>query len=396
MLLAFGAILTISSIGLSRGLEESEPDLSLKLFPANAEASIQASLALLRRSPSKQQLEQLEATLLLQVVNNSGDARFYSLLGETRSRLGQSSAAAAAFNHALSLSKTEVYALQWALGQAMAANDAQVAIARMDTLLRRWPRFTNNVAPAVRAFFSKNEDSYRILVEQLNAAPPWRLGFVRALSAADGAGFAARLLGDLSEPAAATNVEVGPVLSALIKAKQYDLAYQTFLSTLTPAEQPVSGYIHNGSFEIAPSGRAFDWQIRDHPGVTFNFKNDAGPGLHMRFANAPVRRLSVAQYMRLPPGAYRWDYIVSASDARLPKSLVWRIICAETNRVLAESTVEPGTYWQKGFQTEVVVPPAGCPLQRLTLSTKAIGENWNDRYGGSLNFRGFSMTAMSS
>lgn len=388
--------MAISSIGLSRAVEESDPELSSRLFPANAEASLNTSLALLRRSPTRQELEQLEATLLPQIVDNAGDARFYSLLGETRSRLGDTAAAAAAFNHALSLSKTEVYALQWTLGQAMASNDAQAAIERMDILLRRWPRFTNNVAPAVRAFFSQNEDRYRLLVEQMNTSPPWRPGLIRALSAADGAGFAARLLSDLSGPAAATKGELSPVLAALIGAKQYDLAYQTFLSTMTPAERAVSGYIHNGSFEIEPSGRAFDWQIRDHPGVTFSFKNDSGSGLHMRFANAPVRRLSIGQYMRLPPGAYRWNYEVSASDARLPKSLVWRITCAETNRVIAESTVEPGTYWQKDVETEVVVPGTGCPLLHLALSTKAIGENWNDRYGGSLSFRSFSMRSVGS
>src|SRR5690606_27492305 len=130
------------------------------------------------------------------------------------------------------------------------------------------------------------------------------------------------------------------VLSRLLQEKQYDLAYRTFVLTLTPEEEAVAGNIHNGRFLLPPSKRAFDWQIRDHPGMTITYPasspSDPGSGVHKRFNNTPVRNLSFNQYVALRPGSYELEFTVSASDARLPKGLLWRLVCVGSSGAITE------------------------------------------------------------
>lgn len=395
--------MTISSIGLSRILEEDEPELALRLFPINVEAVRSGALTVLRRDQADTDMHPFDDQVARFLSTHAGDARLYSLIGEIRRRAGAEEDAFAAFEQALALSKTEVDALQWTLQRSLDQGDYAGALDQLDILFRRWPNRVQPLAPIVLDVFS-DPGRYPDLLSRLEENPPWRRSLIAALSREpDALSFLARIVQDLAAgPAPAGNSELSTVLSALLGAKRYDLAHLTFIFTLSPAEQEVAGHIHNGRFLLRPTGRPFDWQIRDHPGLTMQFPGesqtrggDAG-GLRLQFNNTPVRNLSVRQTLALPPGAYAFGFTVSAADARLPKGLLWRIACVGSNRIVAEAAVEPGAYGPTPATVELLIPGDDCPAQTLHLATKAIGENWNDRYSGSVTFNDFRITAVGS
>jgi hypothetical protein len=94
----------------------------------------------------------------------------------------------------------------------------------------------------------------------------------------------------------------------------------------------------------------------------------------------------VRQYLALPAARYSLSLRVWANEANLPKGLFWNVRCVDSNALLAELALEEGTYADVDLDADLTVPPDSCPLQLLGLSTKAIAENWNDRYGGSVTF----------
>lgn len=393
----------ISSIGLSRILEEDEPELALRLFPINVEAVRSGTVTVLRRDQTATDMRPLDDQAARFLATHAGDARLYSLIGEIRRRSGAQEDAFAAFEQALVLSKTEVDALQWTLQRALDQGDYAEFLEQLDILFRRWPNRVQPLAPIVLDVFS-DPGRYPELLLRLEEEPPWRRSLIATLSREPEAlSFLARIVQDLAAgPAPASNAELHSVLTALVGAKRYDLAHLTFLFTLTPAEQEVAGHVHNGRFLLRPTGRPFDWQIRDHPGLTMQFQAEARAeggdtgGLRLQFNNTPVRNLSVRQTLALPPGSYEFGFTVSAADARLPKGLLWRIACVGSNRTVAEAAIDPGAYGPTPVTVELSVSPDDCPAQTLYLATGAIGENWNDRYSGSVTFNDFRITAVGS
>lgn len=393
--LACVAILIITVTGLSRSLEQRSPEFARTLFPLNAEAVLNRAATLRRASPDAD-LQLLEPVALGLLPTHAGDPRLYSLIGEIRRRAGDSQNAFIAFDQAFALSRTEFDALLWTLQRALEQDDFSAALDRLDTLFRRWPGQVALLAPALSDVFS-NPKHYPRFLERMKADPPWRRNLFPALSRDPAAlAFLAQLMQDLAAgPTPPRSGEVTPVLSALLAAGRTDLAYRTFVLTLTPAERKHAGYVYNGRFLLPPSGRAFDWQIRNHPGMTATVgSGDEAGGLRVQFSNTPVLNLSVGQRTALPPGTYELEFTAAATEARLPKELLWRMVCLGSNRIVAEAPVSPGTYKATTSRTQLTIPNADCTLQALQLVTKAMVESWNDRYSGTVVFNDFRISAV--
>lgn len=395
--LAFCAVVVIAVLGFSRALERSNPELARRLFPLNLEAVLHHAASLMREQPDAD-LAPLEPAARTLVPTHAGDPRLYSLIGQIRQRAGDPEAAAIAFDQAFALSKTEITALQWTLQRVLDQGDFPAALDRLDVLFRRWPGQVAPLAPVVLGASAKPE-YYLQLLDRLKADPPWRGPLLGVLARnPDALALTTRLMQDLAAgPTPPRSGELAPVLARLLAAGQPDLAYRTFILTLSPAERAVAGYVYNGRFLLPPTDRPFDWQIRRHPGMTATLRSQdeaaAGGGLRMRFSNIPVRNLSVFQAIALPPGTYELEFTAAATDARLPKELLWRIVCSGSNQIVAEAPVSPGTYKATPSRTEFTIPDAACPLQTLQLVTKAMVDNWNERYSGTVIFDDFRISA---
>ena len=213
--------------------------------------------------------------------------------------------------------------------------------------------------------------------------------------------FTARLLQDLtlgSTPP--TNPETAHLLASLFRHKQYDLAYRTFLLTLTPQEKDLSGFVFNGQFRQGPSGRRFDWMIRQQPGIVLTLPagsadSASGQGLLLEFGGTPVLRIGLEQNLLLPPGAYQLEFSASATGAELPKSLLWAIDCIDPGQPVQRVEVPDGTYQNRTVRGAFTVPQ-NCPVQNLTLRTNAMVESWSSRYSGRVLFHSIRISAVQS
>src|SRR5690606_11999775 len=91
------------------------------------------------------------------------------------------------------------------------------------------------------------------------------------------------------------------------------------------------------------------------------------------------------QYIKLPPGSYRLAFKVSAFNAVMPKSLLWSLMCVEPSGAILQAEIPEGDYRDRIINIDFSVSRE-CPLQMLTLQTRALVESWRNRYKGRVLF----------
>ncbi|MER8867825.1 hypothetical protein NKI19_29705 [Mesorhizobium sp. M0751] len=381
-----------SSIGLSRYLEVKAPAVSLALDPFNVDALIEQITEHLNDTADAPDLGSLldEAEGALRF--NVADARLYSLIGEIKYRQGEKDKAYGLFDQARELSKTEIHALKRSISHAIETGDLPKAVNEIDTLLRRWPDQFPAVTDGLPAILS-NPDGYQAMLTAIRAEAPWRADLFAALrTTAGGLDSANRLLLDLTGSGAPpTSRELSTVIGGYIGQKKYGSAYRLFLFSLSEQERTFSGYIFNSTFGSMPSGKPFDWQAHDQPGVEVTFATSQNApegggerGATVRFLNTPVKGTALQQYVALPPGSYKISLIASATNLKLPKGLFWSINCVEPVGEIARFDIPEGSFNRQSLSQEFSVGPGACPMQVLKLTTAAIAESWRFRYVGTL------------
>jgi len=373
-------------IALGRNLEVRNPILAATIYPLNVEAKLQHAIQILSTRDSENSEVLVNKNLQALIPYNSGDARLYSLLGESSMRLGNDIAGVENFNHALVLAKTEIHAAQWAAQRAFASKNYDEALKHLDSLFRRWPSQIGLNVPIISEIMS-NPDGYVAFLTQIEKMPPWRSPLLSLLSSYNLSSkiLAAQLLQDLANgPTPPKSAETARLLLGLFQEKKYDLAYTTFLLTLSTSERDLSGHVFNGNFKKSATNRYFDWAVRQQPGVLITLPVEKD-GLSLEFASTPVTRIGLQQFLKLTPGVYRIELDVSALKAVMPKSLFWSLTCIDTKGPIVQLDVPEGDYKSRSVSVEFRVP-ANCPLQTLALQTQALVESWNNRYSGRVVF----------
>ncbi len=363
----------------------------MEVNPLNVDAFIALSQDALGRAATADEVDGLLAISARLLAQTPGDARLYSARGGLKALKGETQEALSDFRHALVLAPTELYALRWMIRRSAEQGDKSGFVNFLDTLFRRWPGNIDAYAPFLPEILQTSEERL-ILVRHLQRQPPWRPALINRLSASPGGAlFAAELLWELSEGTSGpTDGEINQVVGALLDAGQYDEAYQTFLVTLAPDKQMLSGNVYNGGFSAAPSGAPFDWAVRRQPGLTVTLpKSDGGKdssSLSLEFLQTPVRDPGIRQFLKLAPGSYRLSVQASGDAAVLPKRLFWSVSCFRPSLPLARLAVAQGTYPMTGSSVTFAVPEDRCGLQVLRLENRAMTESWNDRYSGTIAF----------
>ncbi|WP_287191615.1 hypothetical protein [Mesorhizobium sp.] len=394
--------LAASSIGLSRFLETETPTVSLALDPLNVNALIGEITHDLNDTSNTPDFDALLAKAEGALLFDLADARLYSLIGEIKYRQGEKDQAYELFDQARKLSKTEIHALQRSIGHSIETGDLSKAVGEIDILLRRWPDRFPAVAEGLPTILF-NPDGYQAVLAAIKAEAPWRTNLFATLGRTpEGLDSANRLLLDLTGSGAPPKSnELSLVINGYINQKQYEPAYRLFLFSLSDEERKLGGYVFNSTFEPVPSGKPFDWQIGDQPGleVTFAASRDAVEGeggATVRFFNTPVKNAALQQYIELPPGSYKISLIASARNLKLPKELFWSIRCVGSGGEIARFNIPEGTYNRQAPSQDFSVGSAGCPMQLLKLETAAIAESWRFRYVGTLVMHKLSIERLSS
>jgi len=373
--------------GLSRSIEAEAPEAALRLNPLNTDARVAWLVAELNASQPSSSLEQQRELTRTGLAFSPADARLHSLAAELERRAGNGDEAERLFLQANRISHTEILALQHLIAAAIERGDYASAVERLDLLLRRWPDRLNVVMPVLPALLSQ-EDAYQTILAAMKAGAPWRWGLVSGLTRQpEGLDFAYRVLMDLAAtPEPPTRNEISAAVRAFMSAKRYDEGYRLFRFTVPEEERHLSGFVHNSVFQAdALDAPPFSWQRRNTRAAEIRFSADpSSHGAAVRFLDAPAKDLVLNQSLVLPQGKYRLFAEADASGLRAPRTLFWRVRCAENGKELARLRIPEGSYKER--ELELTFDTGPCALQRIELATDVIAESWQNRYSGNVRF----------
>ncbi len=369
-------------------LQDAYPSVARVINPLNSTAKVNGLKdALSKPSISAEHLTTLRGDAKRLVAWSPRDARGYSLLAETSRRAGDDREAKLHYLTALVVGPTEINALMNRLTASAEEGQLDETVDRLDVILRRWPRYFDNVKPMLDAL-SKDRSGSQLLQQKLAERPAWRWpALLHIMNRPEGAQLIKRLLTEERAEGLEVNVEeVAKTIKSLIEHKTYFDAYRLFMLTLDESEREKLSFVFNANFELAPDRRAFNWQLRRQVDADVSLpyapSGQSKGGLAIRFLGTPAKLGNVYQTLSLPKGAYTFSASVTGRNLKLPRGLYWEIYCATSGIKLSNTPVEPGSYQNKAFQESFSVPNSDCPIQTLRLRTGMRTTSWSARYHG--------------
>lgn len=389
------SVLLVLCTGISNLLAQRAPDLALAVNPFHAEARLQRIVSRLARSGDPAEIRR-EAER--QVALAPADARGYSLLAEVHYRSGDTDLARELFAAALDRAKTEIHALKRSIEFLARQGDFAEVMEQVDLIARRWPDHFPAIAPHL-AVLLQDPAAYGRTLELLRDSPPWAGEFFRALSNDEnGLDFAYRLQVDLSrQDGQSLPLEAENTMRALIRVKQYDLAYRLFLFTQTEADKELAGYVFNGDFAARPGRRPFDWQIRDNASAEAHWAaGEDGGHVRIRFLGKPVRTVGVSQTLHLPSGRYALMLEYSAAGLEIPRGLFLRLRCQSAPREAARIVIPEERAVRQRLAVEFEVDPDDCSFYILAVETALIADSFLYAYRGTVTLHGVHIERIES
>lgn len=302
------------------------------------------------------------------------DGRGYRLLAEaagTSPSLGK-----ALHEIAAERSPRDYLSQAWVINEALRTGDYPRAVTMLDRMMRVRPEIAHHLNPTL-AGLAGTPEAQPALAEALSRDPLWReMRFTSMIGAASSGLALGPLMQELrSKPGGVHANEQAAWINRLIADRQYGVAYLAWIESLSPAQQQRIGNIYDGSFELAPSGAAFEWQFHNVTGAQVErTKIEGGDGeasLRIVFDERSREFAHVAQALLLAPGRYH----VSGRDRMMGidegAALAWTIACAENGKPLGQSPGLSGSHEWQAFGFDFEVPAQGCEAQRIALRRPA-------------------------
>jgi tetratricopeptide (TPR) repeat protein len=305
------------------------------------------------------------------------NARALTLLGLIAERKGDQKNAYALMRIAAARTWRDRATDAWLLNREAGRGDYARALPYADAMLRVESFYQPELFP-VLASFTVDPRAFAALTTFLATAPPWRSWFLSELSAH--LANRTRLidlyaaLNDSENPP--TKAELRPYLIRLIKDENFELAYQTWQTTLPQQQRMDETRPFNRDFEFPVDGLPFNWTLETVRGADIRFLSSIDGGkkraLLVEFSGARVRFANVKQLMLLPPGDYSFSGRVKTAELRTSRGLWWRIFCANASaNTLANTELVSGTMPWTDFTAKFQVPATDCGAQWLQLELPA-------------------------
>ena len=350
-------------------LVSSDPEAALRIDPRNAKALVAAAELDIAAKPAR--LDQAENRLKLAAEMAPLEAEVFSDLAQIALVRGDSARADRLFTLAAQRSRRVLAPEIWRLNRAAKARDYDTAWNALDAILRTQPGDVGAAVTQGVAGLASTPAAQSSLVRLLATNPPWRTGFLTALSQSPSTIEApVRLLALLARTnAPPSDAEVGAVTQGLVASGDYARAFNDWVQLLPAARLAALGDIYNGHFTKDGGDVVFNWTVApDAQGLASLGSGDDGTGLRV----TPVDRTSpfVRQLLVLPEGRYDLKGKVRVADATSAQDegLVWSLRCAEGGAVLARSgPLKAADRWS-GFSFGFVVPQSQCRGQWLELT----------------------------
>jgi hypothetical protein len=317
--------------------------------------------------------DQVRSLVELALANDPLNARGLSLLGQLAHMAGDEAGVAKFLSAAAQRSLRESAAVYWLMQTSYDSRDYATALYCADALLRTSSQVSEYVMPILLGIAESTQGRNDLKSAVLNN-PPWRSSFLTAYAqyASDPRASLELLLATRETPTPPTTIDLSNYLNALIRRKQYELAYYAWLQFLSPEQLSSTGLLFNGSFEIAPTGLPFDWVISEGNGVTIDVvprpDRDGQRALLIEFGYGRVEFRGIEQLTALPAGAYEFKGKYKG-DILGKRGLVWRVACVDApSPPIGESPMVTGasTSWQE-IKFSFIVPDRNCRAQHVRL-----------------------------
>jgi hypothetical protein len=317
--------------------------------------------------------DQVRSSVELALANDPLNARGLSLLGQLAHMAGDEAAVANFLRAAAVRSLRESAAVYWLMQASYDNRDYATALYCADALLRTSSQVSEYVMPVLLGMAESAQGRNDLKSAVLNN-PPWRSNFLTAYAqyASDPRASLELILATRETPTPPTTIDLTNYLNALIGRKQYELAYYAWLQFLPPEQLSSTGFLFNGSFEIAPTGLPFDWVISEGTGVTIDIvprpDRDGQRALLIEFGYGRVEFRGIEQLTALPAGAYEFRAKYKG-DILGKRGLVWRVACVDApSPPIGESPMVTGASpsWQD-IKFSFIVPDRNCRAQHVRL-----------------------------
>lgn len=275
------------------------------------------------------------------------------------------------------LSSHEILAHDFMFKKSVDENRYRSALTYANRLFSAAPALLNDNADIFERLL-QNADSRNELLKVFSDAASWRPHFFDSVFpklSLPGLQAASFLIASLSSDGQGklSNSELNAALNAFVAKKQFELAYATWLRSLSPDRLDVIDLLNNGSFDADPSGAPFDWNISrgvEAKGQIIPFPGHGGRALHVEFGHGRVVFPSIYEFIMLVPGDYHFqaDY---KGDLVGRRGLQWIVSCADSSRTSESEMILGRTYrWQK-IQFNFSIPEKGCEAQKVALIQNA-------------------------
>ena len=257
---------------------------------------------------------------------------------------------------------------------ALANKDMATAVNIFDGLLRSRPSSGALLFPAINTLLG-DQNGLQAYVKAMNGDPPWRgAAFDFMLSQKPEGQVAYQYLSVLRKSGVPpTDVELRLMLGGMITRKQFDLAYFSWLDSMSPEQLAKAGAIYDGDFSEEPRGLFFDWTLNPMKNSTTKVALRNGNGvdraLVVVFTSSEDFYSGAIQYLKLDAGRYRFEAEAEMRNVKTDGGLVWRIYCLDEIKLLGQSQVLKinGPWMPLGFS--FLVPEEKCGTQLLKLES---------------------------
>ena len=321
--------------------------------------------------------DQVRAWAEAALANEPLSAQAFRILGQLADGAGDEKRTSKLMQGAVRRSIRESLAVYWLMRKSLEDRDYATTLYCADALLRTRPQLITHVLP-ILVQLADTKDASGELKKLLVGSPPWRSQFFAALPHAitDARTPLELLLAVKDTPSPPTARDLQGYLNVLIQHKLYELAYYVWLQFLPPEQLTKVGLLFNGSFEMTPSGLAFDWLIAQGAGVTIDIARhpdqEGQRALFIEFGQGRVDFPGVSQLTMLAPGTYRFKASYKGEIVGR-RGLKWRVTCVGGGRTpIGESPMISGaTPAWSDLEFAFTVPGADCRAQHLRLELDA-------------------------
>lgn len=276
------------------------------------------------------------------------------------------------FGYSVALSRRELQPQLWAIEEAVAQGDIDLALRNYDLALSTSSRARQILFPILASAVTEPAIRSRV-VDMLAQNPGWGKEFISAAarSGSDPAAVAELFREGAGRGLPIEDAERTLVVTRLVAADLMDEAWAYYETFRPGVERSRSRGPNFGGVEAAAP---FDWNVGTATGLSAAILQDGDGGLLDFAIPASTRARVVSQTQMLPPGNYRLEGRSRGIDQPERSRPYWTVSCnggAELARVEVNSG-QAATVFSGQFSV-----PADCPTQSLALVSRA-----SDRVSG--------------